>query len=248
MAAGAGYTALYLSIGRNLVEGHGYTFHGKAHRLAYPGLPLVFGGLFKAFHTRGLLPALILMPLLGLAALGLVYRLFLLHAGRPTAVVVTAGVGMTRLFYRYSFELLTDLPFLFGVLMFLVGYEAIFHRRDEPAASSAAADSAAGPGTGRRPADANGEAPPTANGATPGPRARWFDYVFLVAGLVVAVATRPAMWCMVFAVVGAVAWSLVRSLVAPPGRTGAMADCAGRRRGGGRCWPRSSSASRSWPP
>ena len=27
-------SALYLSIGRNLVEGKGYTFHGKAHRLA----------------------------------------------------------------------------------------------------------------------------------------------------------------------------------------------------------------------
>src|SRR5687767_10685586 len=29
-------SALYLTIGRNLAERKGYTFHGKSHRLAYP--------------------------------------------------------------------------------------------------------------------------------------------------------------------------------------------------------------------
>lgn len=204
-------SALYLSIGRNLVEGHGYTFHGKAHRLAYPGVPLLFGGLFKAFHTHSLLPALVLMPLLGLAALGLVYRLFLLHAGRPTAVVVTVGVGMTRLFYRYSFELLTDLPFLLGVLMFLVGYEAIFHSSGGDTGGADNGGARIG-GTGTA-ADAPCASPP---------RAHWFDYASLAGGLVVAVTTRPAMWALVFAVVGAVGWSIARSIarsvVSPTGR------------------------------
>src|SRR5256885_16682902 len=39
-------SALYLSIGRNLAEGQGYTFHGTPHRLAYPGLPLIIPGIF----------------------------------------------------------------------------------------------------------------------------------------------------------------------------------------------------------
>ena len=65
--------------------------------------------------------------------------------------------------------------------------------------------------------------------ATPaGPRARWFDWVLLVAGLAIAVATRPAMWALVFAVVLAVLWPLLPRVL-PLG--------AGRRPGW-RCWRR----------
>ncbi len=83
------------------------------------------------FPHAGLLASLLSMPLMGLAALALTYRLFLLHADRTTAVVVTIGLVCTRLFYRYCFEVLTDLPFLVGVLAFLAGFEAIFHRRSD---------------------------------------------------------------------------------------------------------------------
>ena len=42
-------SALYLTIGRNLAEGQGYTYHGVPHRLAFPGLPVLFAGTFKLF-------------------------------------------------------------------------------------------------------------------------------------------------------------------------------------------------------
>src|SRR5687767_8228472 len=58
-------SALYLSIGRNIAEGKGYTYHGKSHRLAYPGLPVVFAAISKVAGQRSLLAALVLMPLLG---------------------------------------------------------------------------------------------------------------------------------------------------------------------------------------
>src|SRR4051794_38090377 len=32
-------SALYLTLGRNLAEGRGYTYHGLPHSLAYPGMP-----------------------------------------------------------------------------------------------------------------------------------------------------------------------------------------------------------------
>jgi hypothetical protein len=180
-------SALYLSIGQNLAHGHGYTFQGKPHRLAYPGLPVLFAGTFKATsafsHGRSLVPELVIMLLMGLATLGLTYRLFLLSSGRPTAVIITAGVAMSRVFYRYNFELLTDLPFLLGVMSFLVGYEAVFHRRGVETGGTAAV-------TGRR--------------------WRWFDRLLLVAGLAVAIAMRPAMWALVFAVIAAPVWSLFR--------------------------------------
>lgn len=175
-------SALYLTVGRNLAEGHGYSYHGQSHHLAYPGLPLLFSGIFKLFGTGTLLPSLLVMMLIGAATLALTYRLFLLYAGRPTAVLITFGVGISRLFYRYCFELLSDMPFLLGVMAFLAGFEAIFHPKSE--------------GSG-----------------TAGPawrRARWFDWALLIAGLGTAIAMRPSMWALMFAIVLALGWSTIR--------------------------------------
>ncbi len=105
--------------------GLGYSYRGIAHHLAYPGLPLLFAGIFRLLHTQSVVPLLIVMLLMGWAALGLTYRLFLLHSDRPTAAMVTLGLGMTRLFYRYSYELLSDMPFLVAVMAVLVGLESI---------------------------------------------------------------------------------------------------------------------------
>lgn len=180
-------SALYLTIGRNLAEGRGYTYHGQAHSLAYPGMPWVFAGLFKVFGTGSLLPADVLMLSCGLATLALVYRLFLLHAGRPTAVLVTVMLALSRTFFRYSFELMSDMPFLMGATAFLVGYEAVFYRRYD--------------------ADVRGS---SAGGPQPDPRAkpRWYDPVLLLAGLGIAMVTRPTMWALLAAVVAAVVLSL----------------------------------------
>ncbi|HEX4124393.1 MAG TPA: hypothetical protein VHY37_06675 [Tepidisphaeraceae bacterium] len=128
-------SALYIAIGRNLAAGRGYTYHAMPQTLAFPGLPLLLAGLFTIFHTESLVPALVLMPMVGIGVLALTYRLFLLHGDRPTAVMVTFGLGLTRLFYRYCFEILTDLPFLLGVMAFLVGYEAIFAPKRPDAAA-----------------------------------------------------------------------------------------------------------------
>ena len=181
-------SALYLTIGRNLAEGQGYSYHGQPHSLAYPGVPWVFAGLFKTFGTDSLVPANVFMLLCGLATLALIYRLFLLHAGRATAVLMTAAVGLSRTFYRYSFELLSDMPFLMGVMAFLVGYEAIFYRRYD-------ADVRAG-------GDASADDPHRRG------RPRWYDAVLLVAGLAVAMVTRPTMWALLVAVLAAGVLSL----------------------------------------
>ena len=188
-------SALYLTIGRNLADGNGYTYHAQRHHLAFPGPPFLFAGAFKLFHTQRLLPELVLMFLIGLATLGLTYRLFLLHAGRPTAVLMTFGLGISRLFYRYCFELLSDMPFLLGVMAFLVGYEAIFHRPDST------------PGRG-----ADGEAMASTG---------WYDWLLLAGGLGVAVVMRPAMWALLVAIVLALAWSAVRG----PRRLPQVATC-----------------------
>lgn len=163
-------SGLYMSIGKSLAHGHGYTYHGEPHRLAYPGLPTLMAGLFLLFGSDSLLPAQVLMPLLGLATLALTYRLVHLFAGRPTAVLVTVGVGLSQLFFQYSFELRTDLPFALGVTMFLAGYEGVY-QAIRPSHKS--------------------QPPLTA--------VRWYDIAFLVLGIVVFVTMRPAMWTVLFA-------------------------------------------------
>jgi len=166
-------SALYLSVARNVSQGLGYTYREIPNNLIYPGLPTLFAVVFILLHTQSVVPLLVLMLLMGWVALGLTYRLFLLHSGRPTAVMVTLGLGMTRLFYRYSFELLSDMPFLVGVLAFLVGYESVFfaRRRD------------------------------------PSHEPKWYDWVFLIGGLAMAMSMRPVMLLLLGAIAVAVMWS-----------------------------------------
>jgi hypothetical protein len=173
-------SALYLTIGRNLAQGRGYTYNGAKHHLAFPGPPYLFAGVFKLFHGDNLVPHLVLMLLIGFATLALTYRLFLLYADRPTAVLITFGLGISRLFYRYCFELLSDMPFLLGVVAFLAGYEAIFHR-------------------GGLDADRRRRRP-----------VAWYDWVLFLGGLMVAVVMRPSMWALLVAVLLALIWSVVR--------------------------------------
>ncbi len=118
-------SALYLSLGRNLAEGKGYTYLGAPHHLAYPGLPGVFAVLMKIFGSRVIWPEDVVMLLFAAAALVLTFKLIETHADRATAVVVTLGLGMCRTFYEHAFLLLTDMPFLVGVLAFLLGYERL---------------------------------------------------------------------------------------------------------------------------
>jgi hypothetical protein len=133
-------SALYLSLARNIAAGRGYTYHDKPNAAAYPGLPYALSVVFRLFpgehaNPQNLVVENILMPLVGLATLGLTYRLLRLSVGRPTAVVVTCGVGLTRTFYRAAFALMTDMPFLLGVMAFLAGYEGFMrpppYRRGE---------------------------------------------------------------------------------------------------------------------
>lgn len=176
-------SALYLTIGRNLALGHGYTYHGTAHRLVFPGLPLVFAGLYKLFGTSSVVPHLLAMLAMGSAALGLTYRLFLLHAGRPMAVLITLLVGISQTFYRYNFELLTDLPFMLGVMAFLVGYEGVLHKHT-----------------------LNDPTPTAYPRGKPHP----LDWVLLLLGLATTVVMRPAMLALMVAVAGAALWPILR--------------------------------------
>jgi len=121
-------SALYLALARNVADGQGYTYHDKPHHLAYPGWPYLIAGAIKVFGHE-IFIAHVLVFLMGLASLGLMYRLMLLHAGRSTAVLMTVGLGISFTFYRYCFEVRSDMPFMLGVMGVLAGYEGILTPR-----------------------------------------------------------------------------------------------------------------------
>jgi Dolichyl-phosphate-mannose-protein mannosyltransferase len=123
---------LYLNLARNLALGRGYTYAGIHHETVYPGFPLMLAGLYKLAGNHLILAADIFILLCSAATLALVYRLVLLAYDRPTAVLVTLGVGLSHEFFQYSFEILTDMPFLMGVMAVLAGHEAIFGPGREP--------------------------------------------------------------------------------------------------------------------
>jgi hypothetical protein len=157
-------SGLYLNLARSLETGQGYVLQGVHHQTVYPGLPLALAGLLRISHGHVIFAADLLILACALASLALVYRLVLLAYDRPTAVIIVSSVAFNHEFFRYSFEILTDMPFLTGVMALLAGHEAIFGPR------------AASTGLGRA-----------------GGRARWWDWALLIAGLAIAVSTRPTM-------------------------------------------------------
>jgi hypothetical protein len=165
-------SALYLTLGRNLALGRGYTYHGEPHGLVYPGLPCALAILYKIFGPRAYIPAADgLMLLCGFGSLLLTYRLMHLAFDRVTAVVVTLGVANTREFFHYCYDILTDMPYLFGVMLFLAGHEAIFHTNPNR------------------------------------PKARWWDWLFFISGLVIAISTRPTMLGLLGIWIAIVLWN-----------------------------------------
>jgi len=119
-------SALYLSLGRNLARGAGYTYRGEPHAMVLPGLPYALAGCFKLCGAHAIAAADALVLLCGLAAIACTYRLVGLAFGRPTAVVVAIGFACMHEFHRYCYEIMTEAPFVAGVAAFLAGHQAIF--------------------------------------------------------------------------------------------------------------------------
>jgi hypothetical protein len=175
--------ALYLNLGRNLAEGKGYTYHDQPHRLAYPGWPWVLSAVFRAMPEHAVFVAHAIVFVMGLAGLALMYRLMSLHTARPTAVLMTVALATSRTYYRYCFDVRSEMQFMLGVMAVLAGYEGIVRRGE--ARTSDASDTAAQP----KP---------------------WLDWSLLLGGLVLGIVTRPTMWPVLAAVAMAIVWDVFR--------------------------------------
>lgn len=120
-------SAGYVNIAQSILTGGGFDDHDESmHR--YPGVPWLLAGAFAVGGAGAFWVADLFMLVLALATLGLVYRTIRLHDSRPVALIVTVMLAVTMQVYRHAFELLADLPFLFGVMLFLMGYEGLIVR------------------------------------------------------------------------------------------------------------------------
>ena len=118
-------TATYATIGHSIYEDRGYTHPIEHADWASPGLPYLLALNFHLFGAQTMWPAVVLMWLMGLGTLATSYCLIRLHANRGTAVVVTCLLGITVTFYRHTLEVLTDIPFMWGLMLFLLGHERV---------------------------------------------------------------------------------------------------------------------------
>jgi hypothetical protein len=118
-------SAIYMALGRSLAEGGGYVQNGEHHTRYEPGLPVVIAASYRLFGEDRYTPILLFVLACSLTSLALTYRLMLRHAGRPTAALVTVGFGICETCVRYGFQVVTDTPFLVGVLVYLLAYERL---------------------------------------------------------------------------------------------------------------------------
>ncbi len=68
--------------------------------------------MFKVTPEHAVVVAHVLMLLMGLGCLAAYLSIVRLFAGRAMAVWMTLGLAISRMFYRYCFELRSDVPFL----------------------------------------------------------------------------------------------------------------------------------------
>ncbi len=176
-------TAMYRGLGHTLATGQGYTFGEFASSVIYPGLPLILAGLEIVFGDTAL-PAIILMNLMALAILVITYRLVRLHFAEWIAVAVTVGVALHARLVQGAQEIMTDVPFLLGVMLFLYGWERLVLRM-------------------RNERERMNDEGRLSSSLIPHPSSLFTPLAYLIPGLLLALSMRPTFWIL------AMAWGLV---------------------------------------
>lgn len=120
-------SAIHVTVARNLAEGSGLTHPTGLEQTIRPGLALVTAATFGLFGTDQFFAIDALMLLCAVAVLVLTYRVVCLRFDRPTAMLIVCMLAVNETFYRYSHQVLTDMPFLLGLMLMLLGLE-LCHR------------------------------------------------------------------------------------------------------------------------
>lgn len=130
-------SAAYRGLGHQLATTGHYIFRDK-HSLSsysdqqdtrYPGMPLVLAGVEKVFGTRDW-PAVLVVTLCAIATLLVTYRLMKPAVPFWLAIAVVFGMGLNGRFLEHANEILSDMPFLLGVMLTLLGFDQLEKARE----------------------------------------------------------------------------------------------------------------------
>lgn len=120
-------SSAYRGLADALASGRGYHFGEFASSTIYPGLPLLLAAAQKAFGLSLWSPwqSILMILCMGLAALVVVYRLIRLHYPAWVATAVTCGLAINARFAVLCHDLLTDVPFLLGLVTAVYAWELL---------------------------------------------------------------------------------------------------------------------------
>ncbi len=115
-------SALYMVLGRNLLNGEGYRYAGEAHGFVHPMLPWLLAGLWRVTGVS-IAAANVMAWLCVVGALGLWYRVLVMRFDRRRAVWMVVLLGVMLVVFRYAFQILTEPVFFLGVTVVVYAYE-----------------------------------------------------------------------------------------------------------------------------
>lgn len=121
-------SAVHVTVARSLADGNGYTHPTGLQDTINPGLAYLTAATFDLFGTKRFIAIDAVMLLCSVVVLTLTYWVVRLRFDRPTAVLVVCMLGFNETFYRYGYQVLTDMPFLLGLMLMLLGNELLNRR------------------------------------------------------------------------------------------------------------------------
>jgi Dolichyl-phosphate-mannose-protein mannosyltransferase len=120
-------SAIHVSIARSLAQGDGFIHPTGLQDTVNPGLAYLTAATFRLFGVDQFFAIDAVMLLCSAVVLVLTFWVVRLRFDRPTAVLVVCMLGVNETFYRYGYQALTDMPFLLGLMLLLLGIELV-HR------------------------------------------------------------------------------------------------------------------------
>jgi len=116
-------SSIHLQTAKSLAEGHGFTHPTGLEKTIKPGLAYLTAITFVLGAPDNFVLINAVMLLCAAGALTLVFWFIRLRFDRPTAVIVVCMLAVNETFYRYGYQVLTDMPFLSGLALMLLGNE-----------------------------------------------------------------------------------------------------------------------------
>lgn len=122
-------SAIYITLGKSLITGQGYTYMGYTH-VRYPFLfPAILASIIGLFG-RNYFWMRLMVILMGVGSLGLVFLLFKRILDWRWGMVLMLLTGVSEFYHCYCHYILSDIPYLFFSLL------ALWHFMRNPEQSS----------------------------------------------------------------------------------------------------------------